>query len=123
MTTIYDSIKDYEILEIRSAFYYLSRYLKQADHYNEYQKDLFIDDFYSAPSEKEKDLTLKIIDLIEKEAGRKASDFTEDEYNYWMGIIDDIESNLDPEPSQAVLDSAENVLSKIIDPNLKKLNE
>ncbi|GAB7217859.1 hypothetical protein [Dickeya oryzae] len=119
MKIIYDIIKNYEMLEARSAFYYLSRYLKQATHYDEYEKDLFIDDFYSAPSDKEKDLTLKLIKLIEAESGKKASDFTDSEYFYWMDIINDIESNLDPAPSQSVLESAEDALSKITYPNAK----
>lgn len=120
MKIIYDAIKGYEMLEARSAFYYLGRYLKQADHYDEYEKDLFVDDFYSAPSEREKGLTLKLIKVIEKEVGKKASDFTGDEYIYWMDIIDDIESNLDPAPSQSVLESAEDALSKITYPSPKR---
>ena len=57
MTKLEDVIQNYEISDVRAAFYYLSRYLKQADYFEEYEKDFFEDDYRSAPTEIAKNLT------------------------------------------------------------------
>lgn len=36
-----------DVGDARAAFYYLSRYLKQAEYYDRYEKDFFEDDFQS----------------------------------------------------------------------------
>lgn len=119
MKAIIEIIEKHELSEARSAFYYLSRYLKQAEHYDEYEKDLFVDDYYGAPSEIEKKLTLGLINLIEDISGKRASNFTGKEYGEWMDVINEIESSLDPAPSNSVIESAEATLANISSPIAK----
>lgn len=119
MKAIFEIIEKHELSEARSAFYYLSRYLKQAEHYDEYEKDLFVDDFYSAPSEIEKKLTLELIKVIEDASGKRASELTDKEYADWMNVINEIESSLDPAPSTSVIESAEATLANISSPKAK----
>lgn len=113
-------IAGYEISDARAAFYYLSRYLKQADYFEIYEKDYFEDDFQSAPSEVAKSLTFSLIEFIEGSAGKKAAEFSEEEYMYWMDVIDLVESQLDPEPSKEVKDSAESAINELFLPKLGK---
>jgi|GEM_PF-1177405 hypothetical protein len=84
------------IADLRSAFYYLSRFLKQASISDEYNKDFFEDDSPFVPSERVKSLTADMITIIESFQGKKTSLFTDDEVLYWMDSINDAESNLDP---------------------------
>src|SRR5688572_19138058 len=79
MNKLENVIFGFDIPDIRAAFYYLSRYLKQADSIDEYEKDFFEDDFRSAPSEIAKKLTFSLIEFIEMQAGKKASEFNDQE--------------------------------------------
>ncbi|WET03849.1 hypothetical protein [Flavobacterium sp. YJ01] len=108
MENLEDIIKELSIPDTRSSFYYLGRYLKQAEYFADYEKDIFVDEEESAPNEIVKSTTLKMINFIEKEANKKASEFTDEEYIYWTDIINEIEGNLDPIPN-------ENLIKKAID--------
>lgn len=120
MKNIEDLVKGHEITDIRAAFYYLSRYLKQADYFTEYQKDFFEDDYQSAPSDVAKELTFSLINFIEDRAGKKASEFDDEEYIKWMDEIDAVESNLDPEPSNMVKEAADQMIDELFLPELGK---
>lgn len=120
MKKLEDLVHGHEVIDIRSAFYYLSRYLKQADYFTEYEKDFFEDDYQSAPSDVAKDLTFSLIELIEEIAGKKAPEFDDEEYIKWMDKINAIESNLDPEPSEMVKRSADQVIDELFFPELGK---
>jgi len=120
MEKLENLIEGFEIADIRAAFYYLSRYLKQADYIHEYEKDFFEDDFQSAPSETAKKLTFSLIEFIEKSAGKKASEFSDEEYFQWMDAINKIESELDPEPSSKTRKSAENIIEELYIPEIGK---
>ncbi|KGT88610.1 hypothetical protein [Enterobacter cancerogenus] len=120
MKNLENMIEGFEISDVRAAFYYLSRYLKQADYIHEYQKDFFEDDFQSAPSETAKKLTFSLIEFIETSAGKKASDFSDQEYFLWMDAINKIESELDPEPSYKTRKSAENIIEELFVPEIRK---
>lgn len=120
MNNLENTVKDFEIIDVRAAFYYLSRYLKQADYFEGYGKDFFEDDFQSAPSETAKNLTLLLIKFIEEKTGKKASEFSNEEYINWMNEIDKIESKLDPEPSIDVRRSAEQVINELFFPEIGK---
>ncbi|NQY20011.1 MAG: hypothetical protein HRT40_01685 [Campylobacteraceae bacterium] len=111
-------IKKYSVADARSAFYYLSRYLKQASTYDEYQKDIFIDDIESAPNELVKNLTLKLINYIEKSQGKKSANFTDDEYIQWMDKINIVESELDPLPSKSQINIVEKIIDDLIQPTI-----
>jgi len=113
-------VSGHNISDARAAFYYLSRYLKQADYFEEYEKDFFDDDFQSAPSEEAKKLTFLLIDLVEKISGKKAAEFSDDEYMEWMDAINMVESKLDPEPSREVKESAESTIEELFLPQIGK---
>ncbi|ENG4183774.1 hypothetical protein [Providencia huaxiensis] len=113
MKNLESIIQGYDIPEIRSAFYYLSRYLKQANFFSDYQKDFFEDTSQSSPSIKIKQLTTLLIEFIERESGKKPSDFSDDEFFYWMNEINKIEANLDPEPSKEIKKAAEIIINSL----------
>lgn len=120
MKRIMETIANHEIADTRAAFYYLSRYLKQADHFEKYKKDFFEDDYQSAPSENTKSLTIRLIEIIESETGKSASEFSDADYIYWMETIDFIETNLDPEPSEHVKKSAKSAIEGFSSPKVGK---
>lgn len=120
MRSIENLVAGHEITDIRAAFYYLSRYLKQADYFTEYQKDFFEDDYQSAPSDVAKKLTFSLIKFIEEHAGKKASEFDDEEYIKWMDEIDAVESNLDPEPSNMVKQAADQMIDELFLPEIGK---
>ncbi len=106
MEIIENLLKDYILSEKRSALYYLTRYIKQAKVFKNYEKDIFVDDKNSSPTEKVKALTLNLIDIIEKVADKKAVEFDEKEFFFWMDTIADIEDNLDNEPNETQVQKA-----------------
>lgn len=108
MEILNNLLNAYERFEKRSALYYLTRYVKQAKIFNKYKKDIFIDGIESNPSEKIQHLTLKMIDIIEEVAKKKAIDFTDKEFNYWMDTIAELEDNIDTEPSEELTQKAIN---------------
>lgn len=122
MNKLKNLIKEYSIADARSAFYYLGRYLKQASSYDEYQKDIFIDDAESAPNELVKNLTLKLIDYIEKSQGKKSAEFTVEEYILWMDKINTVESELDPLPSKAQINIVEKIIDDLVQPTINHKN-
>lgn len=103
--------------EARSAFYYLSRYLKQAAH-DDYQKDIFDDYPQAELGEGAKTLTKQLIEFIEKRQGKLAKDFTDEEYSDWMDKIDAAESGLDPLPSTGQIVQAEKIIKELVIPTL-----
>jgi hypothetical protein len=106
MEEIFNLLENLTIAEKRSCLYYLGRYIKQADSFENYQKDIFEDDIESEPSEEVKNITLNLILVIENIAGKKASDFSEDEFIFWMNKIAEIEDNIDPQPSDEQIKNA-----------------
>ncbi len=120
MKELKNIIENHSMSDARSAFYYLSRYLKQASFYDEYQKDIFEDGVESMPSEVVKNLTLKMIDLIEDSQGKKSANFTDDEYMQWMNKIDAVESQLDPSPTELQLNAIEDIINELIPPKIIK---
>lgn len=123
MKNLEDLIKGFEISDVRAAFYYLSRYLKQADYFEEYQKDFFDDDYHSVPSDIAKNLTFSLINFIEEKSGKNAAEFNDKEYIQWMDEINSIESKLDPEPSIDVKNSADKVIAELFFPEIGKNNK
>jgi hypothetical protein len=92
-------ISGVSISDARSVLYYLSRYLKQASHYDEYKKDIFEDDSRSYPSEQVRSLTWAAIAVIEEAEGCQIADFEDPTYIKWSEQVDSLESSLDPAPS------------------------
>lgn len=99
------------ISEARSALYYLSRYLKQAAHYERYKKDIFEDSQRSYPTESVQSLTKRLIEFIERSENASASQFDDATYVRWSDRIGEVESGLDPEPSAAEIERAESFVN------------
>ncbi|MBP1130866.1 hypothetical protein JOE25_002440 [Serratia sp. PL17] len=118
MKNFNDIIKGVNTSDARSALYYLGRYLKQAEYYIQYGKDFFEDDYQSKPTEEAKGLTLKLIDFIESYQEKKASDFTDEEYMFWVEKLNEVESKLDPEPTEEQRKLAESIINEIFQPPL-----
>ncbi|MDH6024888.1 class I SAM-dependent methyltransferase [Vibrio splendidus] len=104
------------VSDARSAFYYLGRYLKQATISEDYEKDIFDDGLESRPSEVVKNLTIKLIEFIESSQKKKCFDFSNNEYNHWMDLIDSVESQLDSTPSDELVDSARESIKELSSP-------
>jgi hypothetical protein len=117
MKKIEDLLIGLVVSEKRSVLYYATRYIKQAETFEKYKKDLFEDALDSQPSEKIKSMTLEMIELIEKLADKKASGFSEQEFYYWMDQIAELEDSLDEELDSERLQKALDELSKFETPN------
>ena len=122
MTTLESLLKGYSIFEQRSALYYLGRYIKQADVFEDYKKDIFVDGIESTPSEEVKSLTYNMIAFIEKNADKKASEFTDGEFHFWMDKIAEVEDNIDIEPSEEQVQKAINELNSFKVPKANDIN-
>lgn len=94
------------VSEARSALYYVSRYLKQASHFEQYKKDVFEDSARDYPDQNTIDLTWAIISAIESEQGIPATDFNDSIYERWAVEVARWEDSLDPAPSPAELEVA-----------------
>ncbi|WP_034893745.1 hypothetical protein [Gillisia sp. Hel_I_29] len=110
----------FSIPEIRSALYYLSRYIKQAEKFEDYKKDLFEDGINSAPKQEIKDLTKNLIASVEKTADKKASKFTNDEFYFWMDNISEFEDSLDPKISESQIENAIRQINLFESPNISE---
>lgn len=112
MKQLKEFLEGYEIFEKRSALYYLARYIKQAKMFETYQKDIFEDVPESKPNQKIKSLVMELIKFIESTSKKKASEFTDTEFYFWMDEIAEIEDNIDNEPSKEQIQKALNELNK-----------
>ena len=118
MKNLENFLEGYSIFEKRSALYYLGRYVKQADSLEDYTKDIFFDSPESNPSEKIQLLTLEMIEFIEMTAEKKASEFNEAEFYFWMDKIAELEDTIDVEPSEEQIQKALNELEKFDIPKI-----
>ena len=97
---------------------YLSRYLKQASHYEEYGKDIFDDDFRSYPEEPIRIVTLGLIKFIEEVEKIPVSQFDDATYIKWSDHVEEIESSLDPQATATEIDQANSFVNTMSLPNL-----
>lgn len=103
MKNLNDLLTDLSRSEARSALYYLSRFLKQAAFFKQYGKNVFEDTDRSAPSTEVRNVTLAMIDLIERVEGVAASEFNDATYKAWATETRQLERRLDPELTAADL--------------------
>lgn len=122
METIKKILEDYNLFEKRSALYYLTRYIKQATVFKNYEKDIFVDDKNSSPSEIVKSITRNLIVVVEKTANKNAIEFDEKEFLFWMDTIADIEDKLDIEPDEIQVQNALKTLSNFETPQKNDKN-
>jgi len=97
-------ISDCSPEDARSCLYYASRYIKQAESYNEYSKDIFEDEERSAPSARVRDTTMQFIRAVEAREGSSAADFDDDTFMRIMKEIATIEADLPSDLSQEELE-------------------
>lgn len=123
MNNLQSIVSNVAVLDARSAFYYLGRYLKQAEFSDEYQKDIFDDGLESSPSEAVKKLTFKLIEFIETSQNKKCFKFSDEEFLHWMDLIDHVESQLDPIPSEELVKLADKSIEELTTPKMNTLHE
>jgi hypothetical protein len=105
--------------DARDSLYYVSRYLKQAPSFSEYEKDIFEDGDNSEPSDEVRELTRTLILFIERTARKNAEDFDDETYMEWVDQITTVEKELDPEPSGEEIIRATEFIEKMLIPTLK----
>ncbi|MGS0544018.1 hypothetical protein HXW87_07725 [Pseudomonas sp. Y5-11] len=107
------------ISDARDALYYVSRYLKQAPSFSEYEKDIYEDGDNSQPSDEVRELTRALILFIESVAQKHAEDFDDETYMEWFDQIATIEKELEPEPSEEEIIRATDFIEKMLIPTIK----
>ncbi len=122
MQAIEELLKEFDAATQRAALYYLTRHIKQAAIFNEYQKNIFMEASDSEPSKEVKELTLTLIEVVEKTAGKKANEFSRVEFETWMDNIADIEDTIDDEPEAQQVHKAISELEKFSIPSQKHEN-
>ena len=73
MLDIRKLVEGIEVADVRAAVYYVSRYIKQADTFDEYSKDIFEDEERSTPNQPVRRLAVDIIKAIEAHERMKAA--------------------------------------------------
>ncbi|MGI0014267.1 MAG: hypothetical protein ACREBU_12630 [Nitrososphaera sp.] len=106
MNSIHPLVSHLCVSDGRSALYYLSRYLKQAEQFERYGKDIFVDEERSSPSDEVRKATLSIIRFIEEAEGISAAKFDELTYKKWTDHVAEVEAKLDPVASAAEVERA-----------------
>jgi hypothetical protein len=72
------------------ALYYAARFIKQASRIQKEYKNIFEEDFRSAPSQSAQELCLTLISAIEAAVGRRAADFDD---NLAARVLQQLTSN------------------------------
>ncbi len=103
--------------EARAALYYVSRFVKQAGLFHKYEKDIFVDGKYSAPSEQVRDLSHQIISDIEVSLSEQISEMSQDKILTILDHIAVVEAELLPEFSEKQLIDAKKVLDSMMLPH------
>jgi len=116
MKTLQNLISPLSISDARASLYYLSRYLKQAASLGDDEKDIFEDEQNSAPGDFVVSKTRELINHIEKVEGKPAKDFDDETYLYWADHIYQIESELDPDPTEEERQIVENIIGTLKSP-------
>jgi undecaprenyl pyrophosphate synthase len=103
----------------RAALYYLGRYVKQAEYFEEYGKDIFEDEERSAPNEEVKNLARSMIIALEDREGALASKFSDGVAIRILDEITALEEDLGPEMSDEEAVKAEGFLNALQAPPAK----
>lgn len=112
MRNLEEFLLEYNTSDKRSILYFLGRYLKQAEAFEKYEKDVFDDVAESMPTEDIRSKTMEIVSFIETAVGKRSSNFTTDELLFWMDKIAEIEDTIDVEPSESTVQRAQDELIK-----------
>ena len=97
--------QEYSATDIRSALYYVGRYIKQASYFKKYRKDIFEDHRRSSPTEEVKQLARRIIQEIETREKAEASKFESTTISRILAEISKAEADLVSDLSQEELEN------------------
>lgn len=106
--------------DARSSLYYAGRYIKQAEYFEEYSKDIFDDDERSVPSKLVQEVTMKIIRAIEAREGSSATNFDRVTVIRILDEITLIEANLPSDLSEDELMHGASLAADMSPPPSKK---
>jgi hypothetical protein len=121
MLDIRKVIAGVDTADARSALYYVSRYIKQAEYFKRYAKDIFEDEQRSSPNDTVRELANEIISRIQSNEGMKAEFFSYDRIVVLLEEISACESELGPNFSEAELAAAAEFAARMGDPEVKRL--
>ena len=102
--------------DARTCLYYAARYIKQAENFNNYEKDIFEDDGRNAPSVPVRTLTLRLIKAIETREGMPAERFDDQTVIRLLDEITSLEASLSPELSDAELARGASLAADMLPP-------
>lgn len=116
MKNVKDLFTGFSEEDARSVIYFAMRYIKQAEHFDKYSKDIFDDAPFTDVSKFVKDKTQECIDQIEKEYGISASEFGDDIVVEILDFMTGLESSLSSDLSQEEIDSASKIAASLTTP-------
>lgn len=109
-------IAEYEPSKARAALYYVSRYVKQAEYFDKYKKDIFDDVEESAPTEETWKLSVRMIEAIEEEEDAKVADLPDQRASELLDGLIALEDELVPELSEIDAGNADNFIERMEKP-------
>lgn len=119
MSEISSNLSGVADTDARSALYYLGRYVKQAEYFQAYGKDIFDEEERSAPTEQVKQITLRLIMIIEKRENVSMAHLGTEAVTRILTEITTIEESLGFEASPDDLERAEKFFSSMKIPQLE----
>lgn len=102
--------------DARSSLYYTARYIKQAESFDRYEKDIFEDEQHNAPSELVRESTLRLIEAIETSEGVHAEQFDDEAVVRLLDVITSLEASLSSDLSDAELERGASLAANMLPP-------
>ena len=109
-------IEGISIEDARSCLYYAARYIKQADNFDEYKKDVFEDEEHNIPSTQVREITLRLIEAIEASEGMAAEQFDDETVIRLLDEITALEAGLSPELSDVEIARGASLAAEMLPP-------
>lgn len=107
----------------RACLYYVARYVKMANKFFEYEKDVFEDDGHNVPTAKIRELTYRVVKEIEAELGLQAEEFNDDTVIQLLDRITDLETNLSSDLSDSELERGATLAAEMLPPSRSETSE
>ncbi len=102
--------------DARSVLYYIARYIKQAESFSNYEKDIFEDEQHNAPSGLVRKTTIRLIEEIEAREGMRAQQFNGETVIRLLDEITSLETSLSAELSEAELERGASLAEAMVPP-------
>lgn len=116
---IWEVLDRVSLEDARACLYYAGRYIKQADHFNKYKKDVFEEEGRSTVTDQVRDLTLRLVGEIEAREGRSADVFDDETVIRLLDEISSVEDGLVPELTEAESARARALSIQMVPPESK----